>query len=75
MIDSIALAQCVHKRVAAEEFQTWKLVVRPDRGATLTCEDGDHNLVSTHELSFTDFPAPEITLWFENDTIYLPSER
>jgi hypothetical protein len=24
---------------------------------------------------FTDFPAERITLWFENGTIYLPSEH
>jgi hypothetical protein len=26
---------------AAEEFQVWKLTVRPDRSATLTCDDGN----------------------------------
>jgi hypothetical protein len=75
LLDIIAIAQRHDKRIAAEEFQTWKLVVRPDRTATLTCEDGNYNVVSTQELEFTDFPVPEITLWFENNTIYLPSER
>jgi hypothetical protein len=75
LLDTIALAQRHDKRVAAEEFQSWKLVVRPDHTATLTCEDGNTNVVSKQELEFTDFPAPEITLWYENSTIYLPSER
>jgi hypothetical protein len=26
-------------------------------------------------IPFTDFPLPEISLWFENNTIYLPSEH
>jgi prepilin-type processing-associated H-X9-DG protein len=75
LIDIIALAQLSEKSVAAEEFQVWKLAVRSDQTATLTCEDGNYNVVYTQELEFTDFPVAEVTLWFENDTIYLPSER
>jgi hypothetical protein len=75
LLDSIAIAQLCDKRIAAEEFQVWKLDVRPDRTATLTCEDGNYNIVYTQQLEFTDFPAPGVTLWFENCTIYLPSER
>jgi hypothetical protein len=75
LLDVIAVAQRYEKRVAAERFQVWKLAVRPDRTATLTCEDGNYNTVYTQQLEFTDFPAPEVTLWFENNTIYLPSER
>jgi hypothetical protein len=26
-------------------------------------------------IPFTDFPADSITLWFENNMIYLPSEH
>jgi hypothetical protein len=75
LLDCIALAQLTEKRVAAEEFQAWKLAVRPDRTATLTCEDGNYNVVYRQELEFTDFPVPEVILWLENQTIYLPSER
>ena len=35
LLDEIALIQSYDKRVAAEEFQVWKLVVRPDRTAKL----------------------------------------
>ena len=28
-----------------------------------------------HKIEYTDFPAEGIELWFENSTIYLPSER
>jgi hypothetical protein len=31
--------------------------------------------VFTKELDFTDFPLDDITLWFTNDVIYLPSEH
>jgi hypothetical protein len=53
----------------------WTLKVREDRSAALSCEDGNGNTVFTKELDYTDFPLKEIALWFENDTIYLPSER
>ena len=75
LLDEIALAQRFNKKVAAEEFQAWKLTVNPDSTAALTCEDGNYNVVCTKRIPFTDFPPEGITLWFENNTIYLPSER
>jgi len=74
LLDEIALAQRFVKAVAAEEFQAWKLTVKPDSTATLSCEDGNTNVVFTKEIEFTDFPCDEITLWFANDVILLPSE-
>ena len=75
LLDEIAIIQPYDKAVAAEEFQVWKLTVNPTRSATLTCEDGNGNIVFTKHIPFTDFPLPEITLWFANNTIYLPSEH
>ena len=75
LLDAIAICQRYEKRVAAAGFQVWKLVVRPDRTATLTCQDGNDNVVYTQQLEFTDFPVETMTLWFENNVIYLPSER
>ena len=75
LLDEIALAQRFDKAVAAEEFQAWTLAVKPDHTATLTCDDGNGNVVFTKQIPFTDFPLPEIVLWFANGTIYLPSEQ
>jgi hypothetical protein len=75
LLDEIALAQRGEKAVAAEEFQVWTLRVNADRTATLTCEDGNDHTVFEKAIPFTDFPADEMTLWFENSTIYLPSEH
>ncbi len=75
LLDEIALAQRYEKRVMAERFQVWTLKVNADHTATLTCGDGNNNAVYTKEIPFTDFPADEITLWFANNTIYLPSEH
>jgi hypothetical protein len=74
LLDEIALIQPYDKAVAAEEFQCWKLQVRADQTATLICEDGNGNAVFKKEIEFTDFPLDEITLWFANDVIFLPSE-
>jgi hypothetical protein len=75
LLDEIAIIQPYDARVAAEEFQVWTLKVREDRTAILTCDDGNCNIVFSKEIEFTDFPLPQITLWFANNTIYLPSEH
>ena len=75
LLDEIDIAQRFQKAVAAEEFQVWKLAVNPDHTATLSCEDGNGRTVFREAIEFTDFPAEHIELWFENKTIYLPSER
>jgi len=75
LLDEIATAQAIGF-VAAEEFQVWKLTVnKDDNTADLVCEDGNDNVVTSKKIPFTDFPLPEITLWYENNTIMLPSER
>jgi hypothetical protein len=73
-LDEIALAQRGDKRVAAEEFQLWKLRVHSDQTATLTCEDGNGNAVFSKAIAYTDFPVEEITFYFTNSVILLPSE-
>ena len=75
LIDEIALAQAFNKRVAAEEFQSWVLTVNKDHSARLACEDGDGSVVWSKRIPLTDFPLDEITMFYENNTIYLPSEH
>jgi hypothetical protein len=74
LLNEIVLAQNDPK-VAAEEFQVWKLTVASDRSALLVCEDGNYNVVTSQRVPFTDFPLPRIELWFTSGTIYLPSEH
>ena len=74
LLDEIALAQRYQKKVAAQEFQLWKLTVKDDRTARLACEDGNGNTVYAKRIPFTDFPLDEISLYFCNSTILLPSE-
>jgi len=74
LLDEIAITQPYNKAVTAEECQVWKLAVRPDRSATLTCDDGNGNIVCTKEIEHTDFPLDEIALYFANKVIHLPNE-
>jgi hypothetical protein len=50
LLNEIAIIQPYDKRVRAEELQVWKLVVRPDRTATLTCNDGNGDIVFTKQI-------------------------
>lgn len=73
LLDEIVLAQLVAK-VQKLEFQVWKLIVRANSSAKLVCEDGNDNVIYVKEIEFTDFPLEEITFYFANSVILLPSE-
>jgi hypothetical protein len=74
LLDTIALAQKHCPNLAVEEFQRWTLRVAADHTATIRCEDGNGRELFNESLPFTDFPMPEITLWFTDNVILLPSE-
>jgi hypothetical protein len=74
LLDEIAIIQPHDKRVAAEDFQVWKLAVNDDRSAVLTCDDGNGRVIFSKEIEYTDFPIDGITLYFANNTILLPRE-
>jgi hypothetical protein len=74
LLDEIAIIQPHDPRVAAEEFQVWKLAVTADHSGILTCDDGNGNVVYTKQIEYTEFPEEGITLWYTNNVILLPSE-
>jgi hypothetical protein len=74
LVDEIALLQKYQPEIAAEGFQLWKLRVKDDRSATLSCQDGDCKTIFEKTIAFTDFPLPEISFYVTNQTILLPSE-
>lgn len=74
LLDEIVVAQLLEPKVAAEEFQLWKLSVEHDQSAVLSCEDGNLNTIYQKALDFTDFPLAQIKLYFTNNVILLPSE-
>ena len=75
LIDAILCPQAWIDVLRAAEFQVWTLHVRENHSATLTCSDGDDTLLWKHEIDWTDFPLATVTLWFANQTLYLPSEH
>lgn len=74
LLDEIAFAQKSKKKVAAEAFQLWRLTVKDNNAATLVCEDGNGRKILAKRIPFTDFPLDEISFYFINNTILLPSE-
>ncbi len=61
--------------VAKNEFQVWTLTVNPDHSAILICQDGNNDKpIHSIQYRYTDFPMKQITLYFYNDTILLPTE-
>ena len=74
LLDEIAVIQPYNKRIAGEAFQVWRLRVHDDQSATLTCGDGNGTIVYTKHIPFTDFPLEEITFYFTDNVILLPSE-
>ena len=42
----------------------WKPTVRADHSATVIYDDGNHNIVYTQHIEYTDFPLDEIKLYF-----------
>lgn len=74
LLDEIVFTQMNEKKVAAQSFQQWKLSVRPDHTATLTCENGNGKVIFTKQLEYTDFPLDEIKFYFTDNVILLPSE-
>jgi hypothetical protein len=73
LLDAIVIAQ-LDTSVRGQPFQVWKLAVEQSRGI-LTCEDGNGGgSLYRQEMTFTDFPAPGVTLWFIDNVVLLPSE-
>ncbi len=73
LLDGIAFGQS-NPKVKVEEFQLWRLKVKPNRTAVLACEDGNGREVFTKRIAYTDFPLDELVLYFTGKVILLPSE-
>lgn len=74
LVDKIAITNRYAAETLREQpFQVWKLR-RDGSGANLTVEDGNENEVYRERIDFTDFPLPEIDVWFTDNVILLPSE-
>ena len=73
LIDEIAFSQ-IKPVISAEGFQVWRLTVKADKTAKLTCEDGNKHVIASQLIKYTDFPLDDITFYCVNNIILLPSE-
>ncbi|MEO1288044.1 MAG: DUF6876 family protein [Chloroflexota bacterium] len=74
LLDEIALTQLTINSLRDTSFQVWKLIVHADQTAKLICEDGNERMLFSKNLTYTDFPLDEITFYFTEGVILLPSE-
>lgn len=86
LLDIIASYQ---PKLKNEDFQVWKLqrdckiltvndiktVTERTDSFLVVCEDGNDNILIKQEIEFSDFPFDTYTLWFQNETLYLPVEH
>lgn len=62
------------ERLRGQDFQVWSLKRITDDLWTLTCQDGNHNLLISQVIKYSDFPLDEISIWVVNNVAILPSE-
>ena len=74
LIDLIYGFQYDQQAVKDEYFQLWELKVTENKAATLTCDNGNGEIVFTHELTYTTFPMDSIRLYFTDNVLLLTSE-
>jgi len=82
LLDAIASYQRdrrINTHPEARYLQFWKLTVDDGKG-TLTCDDGNGNVLITQKFHEINFSLPEIQVWVGCNgdgtrTAYLPSEH
>jgi hypothetical protein len=69
-----------HKKKVQVDFSVWKLdvkehILNSNLPATLTCEDGNGNVLHKEKIEYTDFPMSYVEVWYEQGVLLLPSEH
>ena len=73
LIDLIVSHQC-QTQVKKEPFQVWDLKRVKENEFFVHATDGNHNKVTSQEISFSDFPYDLATIWLVDGCLMLPSE-
>jgi len=60
--------------VKNESFQVWQLKSNYDGTALVTATNGNYKTIYIQNIDYTDFNEKEVTFWFSNNVILLPSE-
>ena len=77
LLDAIHSWQCeksVRDDPMLQEIQFWKLSVRSDKSATLTCRKDDDQVVVAQDIEYTDFPFDAVFIYYIEGMMLLPSE-
>lgn len=73
LIDLVA-SWCPHASLRNEEFVLWKLTVKADHSAVAIADDGNGRELARQDIAWTDFPLDEVSFYFTDGTLLLPSE-
>jgi hypothetical protein len=73
LVDAIISYQ-LYATVKKEAFQAWKLKRIKDDRFSLTCDDGNGNILITQKIPFSDFKEDSCTIWLCDKVLLLPSE-
>lgn len=74
LIDEIVNSQLI-KDIKDLEYKCWKLKHIEGRSFSLTCTDGNENIIYTKKIPFSDFKYNSVTIWVEGNVVLLPSEH
>ena len=70
----LIFAYQLDKKIKATPFQVWKITSKNGRAA-ISLTDGDELPITDLWLEFTTFPEGELSIWYTDNTLYLPSEH
>ena len=62
-------------QVFNEDFQVWKITKIDEITFSMELQDGNLNIILLHYFQSASIEIFELTVWLENSTLYLPSER
>lgn len=62
------------RRLVGQEFKSWTLTRTSGDEFKVTCEDGNHNVILTQDIPYSDFKDDKCTMWEVNGVVFLPSE-
>lgn len=73
LIDLIVSHQC-KRHINLERFQVWSLSKVKDNRFSIEATDGNEIQIVTLQISFSDFPYDEATIWLVDGCLLLPCE-
>jgi hypothetical protein len=73
LFDTI-LSYHMYARIRNEAFQHWELKKQTEGGWTITCDDGNDNILAKQTISYSDFPLSLINFYLVDGVCMLKSE-